>query len=83
LPAMSRGWEVPASPKANRPPSAATSSSLASDVAAIPTTGRVSGWRHRTMEGGSPKAKMPPSEAAFQYPWPVGVDDMATIGELR
>ena len=33
--------------------------------------------------GASPKAKMPPSAAASQYPLPEGVAAIATTGALR
>src|SRR5919202_805499 len=49
-------------------------------VAAIPTMGRLSGRPPMDpRKVASPKAKMPPSEATNQYPWPVAVGAIPTI----
>ena len=53
-------------------------------MAAIPTIGLFSFMAPVDPKNrASPKAKMPPSEATIQYPFPVGVAAIPTMGWLR
>src|SRR5581483_2303471 len=49
----------------------------------MPTTGMGSSDTAEPRNGASPKAKMPPSDATSQYPFPDGVAAIPTIGLLR
>src|SRR5438445_12910062 len=54
-----------------------------SKVAAMVTTGARRGvLPSEPANGASPKVKMPPSEATSQYPFPLGVAAICTIGWL-